>query len=93
MASGFEMIVRSMQNAAPMRCVECARDVNRARKRLIERQRPVLKPRGQRFAFEIVEHEKVDVTVVPDVVERADVRMTGARRSVASQGRELYFSS
>src|SRR5262245_32044727 len=64
-----------MNNAVAMRKRKSAGDLNRMTKRLIERQGAPFESRGQRFAFEILEHEKVDAVALSDVVKRADVRM------------------
>src|SRR5216684_3604318 len=46
---------------------------------LLRRERCLLEPMGQRFAFQVLHDEIVDTVLVADVVESADVRMTEAR--------------
>ena len=41
----------------------------------VERKRPLFEPRLQAFAFEVLHHQKIDSVLLPNVIERADVRM------------------
>ena len=45
---------------------------------LIQRQRPLVQPLGQRLPVEILHDQEVDPVLVPDVIEGADVRMVQA---------------
>ena len=64
-----------MDNPVAMRVVERAGDLDRARKRLVQRKAPVRQSRGQRVTFEVFHDEVVDLVMTPDVVESADVRV------------------
>lgn len=57
------------------RRVKSARDLDREPQRLLETQRPVPEPLGQRLTLEVLHHEEVDAILVADVVEGADVRV------------------
>ena len=79
-----------------VRLVQRARDLNRYRHGLLERQslawslqsRARRQPLGQRFALEVLHHQEIDAVLTPDVVERADMRMVqrrdGARFAIES---------
>ncbi len=46
--------------------------------RLIERQRALLQPLGQRVALQVLHDQEVDPVLGADVVQRADVRVVQA---------------
>ena len=65
----------------PCRCaflVQRVGDLDGVAQHLVGRQRPRRQPRGERLAFEILHHQEVGVTLLADVMERADVRMVQA---------------
>ena len=64
-----------MNDALTMRTVQRISDLDRARERLVERQRSFRQPRGERFAVDELHDEKVDALIVADVMDGADVRM------------------
>ncbi len=68
-----------MHDAGAVSLVECRRDLDREPKRVRHRQRTLDESRLQRLAFKQFHHQEVDAILLPDVVERADVRM--AQRS------------
>ena len=59
----------------PVRLVQRVRDLDGDRERLIQRQRPLLQPLGQRVALQVLHHQEVDPVLGADVMERADVRV------------------
>ena len=65
----------AVHKAAPVGGVERAGDLDRAGQRLLEGQRTAFQSCCDRLAFEILQHQEIDIVVVPDVVERADVRV------------------
>ena len=65
----------AVDDAGAMRLVERRRDLDRDLQRLVERQRALRQPVGQRLAFEVLHDEKRRALLLADVVERADVRM------------------
>ena len=64
-----------VDDSVPMRVVEGTGDLVRICKRLVQRHWPVRQSRGQRFAFEVLHDDEVDLIVTADVVESADVRV------------------
>src|SRR5205085_2172405 len=69
-------------DAAAMRVVEGVSDFNRAAEHLVERQRALGEPRRQRLTFQILHDEKMQPVVLPNVVERPDMRVVEARDRV-----------
>ena len=65
-----------------MRRGECIRNLDGALQRLIERQRAVLQPFGQRLAVEILHDEEVDAVLAAHVIQGADVRVIELRDRV-----------
>ena len=59
--------------------VECFSDLNAEPHGLGNRQWASAQPGRQRFAVQILHHEEVDAIVMPEVVERTDVRMREPR--------------
>ena len=68
-----------MDDALPVRVVERVGDLDAEAQRLVERQRPLREPLGERLAFEQLHDQVVGVALVADVVERADVRVRELR--------------
>ena len=68
-----------MDDARAMRRVERARDLDRDRQRLIERQRAFRQAIGERLAFDQFQDQRADAVAVFDAVDRADVRMVERR--------------
>ena len=69
---GFEI---AMDDPLAMRLVERVGDLGGDRQRLVERERPVLEPRGQRLALEMRHDQVVGAIDAADVVDAADVGM------------------
>ena len=67
-----------MGDALPVRLVEGVRNLDSDLQRLIERQRPLLQPLGQRVALEILHDQEVGALVLAHVVQRANVRVIQA---------------
>ena len=55
--------------------VQGIRDFDGNLERLVQWQRPLLEPLGQRVALQVFHHQEVDAVLAPDVVERANVRV------------------
>ena len=68
-----------MDDPLPVRPVEGVRDLKAVPEHLIERERPFHQPIRQRLPLEVLHDEELDAVLVPDVVERADVRMRELR--------------
>ena len=68
-----------MDDALAMRLVERVGDLGGDLQRLVERQRPLLEPRGQRLALEMRHDEVVRAIGAADVVDAADVGMVQRR--------------
>ena len=62
-----------------MRARERLRQGRRVLQRLGERQRPAGQPGAERLAVEVLHDEELEAVLLPDVVERADVRMVEPR--------------
>ncbi len=62
-----------MRHAFATRLVECVGDLCAIFEGLLQRQRTAAQSRGQRFAFHIFYHQKIQAVVVTDVVDLADV--------------------
>ncbi len=73
---GADCVV-SAENPLPVRLVQGIRD-NGNSQCLIEWQRSLLQPLGQRLSVEILHDQEVHPVLAPDVVESADVRMVQA---------------
>ena len=72
-----------MHDAGAVGAIERAADLDRHLQRVVRRQRAgPREARGQRLAFEELEHEEVGAGLGSDVVERADVRMIERRHGV-----------
>ena len=73
----------AMNDAAAMRGVKGARDLGPVTKQVLEGKRSLHKPRGERFAFDHLQHDVVERLAVdrllPDVMQGADVRMIQRR--------------
>ena len=69
-----------MDDARAVRAVERVADLDRDRERVLDRKprRPVQLVR-ERFAFEILQDEVVELSVAADVVDGADVRIVQGR--------------
>ena len=67
-----------MDDRLPVRLVQRVRDLDRHLQRLIQRQRAFFQPLGQRVALQVLHDQEVDPVLLPDVVERADVRVVQA---------------
>ena len=72
MLAGFRIPV---DDSVPMRMVEGAGYLVRMSKRLVQQQRSMAQSRGQRFTFEVLHDQVVDLIVTTDVVQSADVRV------------------
>jgi len=64
-----------VDDAGAVRLVERVGDLHRNRQRLIERKRALLQSLGERHALQVLHDQEVGRMLVPDVVQRADVRM------------------
>ena len=64
-----------MHDAGRVRGGERAGDLDRAAHGLLERQAAAREAVGQRLPFEELHHQVVGAVLVPDVEERADVRV------------------
>ena len=65
-----------MDDAGAVRAVERVADLDRNRERFIDRKpRRSAQPVRERLAFEILEHQVVELAVAADVVDGADVRI------------------
>ena len=75
-----------MDDSRAVRFVERVGDLDRVVKGLVQRQRAPRQAIGEGFTLEQLHHDEVGTAVVPDVVERTDVRMVqrgdGARFSL-----------
>ena len=68
-----------MHDPLPVRLVQRIRNVDGDSQRLIQRQRALLQPLGQRLPVEILHDQEVDPVLVADVMEGADVRVVQRR--------------
>ncbi len=64
-----------MRDARAMRRIQRARDFRRGPQQLGERQRSARETPLQRFSLNVFHDEEVAAVLVPDVVDRADMRM------------------
>jgi hypothetical protein len=73
-----------------MGLVECVSDLDRNLYRVVDIEGPSFQSVGQGPSFEMLHHEVVCAVVVPDVIERADVRMIqrGERHGLAFESRD-----
>ena len=62
----------------PVRLVQRIRDLNSNLQCLIQRQRALLQPVGQRLALQVLHDQEVDPVLAADVVEGANVRVIEA---------------
>ncbi len=62
-----------MHDPLPVRLIQRIRDLDGDLERLIERQRALFQPLGQRLPFEILHDEEVDAVLAANVEDRADV--------------------
>jgi len=62
-----------------VRAIERVGHLDRILQRELNREGPAYESVRQRFAFEILHHEEIEPILVPDVVQRADVRVIEAR--------------
>jgi hypothetical protein len=69
---GFQVPVH---DAVPVRAVERVRDLDTVAEDLVDRQRPLDEPMGQRHSFEQLHNEVIGLALAADVVESADVRV------------------
>ena len=80
-----------MGNAAAVCGIEPVADVDRDLQRQRRRQGPSRDPPGERFAFEVLEHQVIDAILTADVVQGADVRVVdlgdGARLALEALAR------
>ena len=67
-----------MHYAVAVGVVERVGDLNGVLQHLVQRQRALLQPVRQRFAFQVLHHQVVDSVLLADVVQRADVGMIQA---------------
>ena len=67
-----------MDHAVAMGVIERAGNLDGIAQRLIQRQRPFLQPLRERIAFQILHHQVIDVVLLADIVERADMRVIQA---------------
>ena len=67
-----------MGDPLPVRLVQRIRDLDGDLQRLIQRQRALLHPLGQRLPVEILHDQEVDPVLGADVMERANVRVVQA---------------
>ena len=65
----------AMDDSMEVRVIERAADLDGISERFVERHSPILQPRCQRFTLEVLHDEEIDLTMTPDVEERADVRV------------------
>jgi hypothetical protein len=65
----------AVNDAAVVRLVERIRDLDAGLKRLSERKRTLHQQIRKRLPLEVFHDQKVGPVLVPDVVQRADVRM------------------
>ena len=72
---GFEVPVH---DSVTMRLGQCARDLASVAQHVLDGERSVDQPLGQRCALEILHDEERQAVLVADVVQRADVRMIQA---------------
>jgi hypothetical protein len=63
----------------PVRLVQRVGDLDPEAQRLLRRERAFQEPVRQRFSFQVLHDEVLDAVLIPDVVERADVRMRERR--------------
>jgi hypothetical protein len=68
-----------MRDALAVRLVERLGDLDRNLQRLVQRQRPVLQPRGQRLAVQMRHDQVVRAIDAADVVDATDVGMVQGR--------------
>src|SRR5207253_1610501 len=69
----------AMDDAEAVRGIERAGDVGGDAQRVAQRQRPARERVGERLPLQVLHDEVVDAVLMPDVVERADVRMVQPR--------------
>jgi hypothetical protein len=68
-----------MHDARAVGPVQGGRDLDRIPERLIKRQRALGQSIGQGFPFEVLQHQEVGAILMPDIVERANVRVIQCR--------------
>ncbi len=68
-----------MDDPLPMRLTQCVGDLDSVAQELVERQRSALEALRQGLAFHALHHQEVHAVLMPDVVQRADVRMIQTR--------------
>ena len=68
-----------MHHAVPMRVVQCVGDLDGGAQRERQRQRAVFQSLREGRAVDILHHQEDRRTVLPDVMQRADIRMGDAR--------------
>ena len=64
-----------MHDTLPVRLVQRVGDLYGNAERLFRRQRPLPETLDQRLSFQMLHDQVVNVSLVPDIVECADVRM------------------
>jgi hypothetical protein len=69
----------AMDDPLAVRRIERGRDLPADAKHLVHRQPPLHKAIGERLPLDHLHHEVMRAALVPDVVERADVRMVQRR--------------
>ena len=67
-----------MHDPLPVRLVQRVRNLDGDLERLIQRQRALLQPLGQRLALQLLHDQEVDPVLVADVVQGANVRVAQA---------------
>ena len=67
-----------MDDPLPVRLVQRIRDLDGDLERLIQRQRALLQPLGQRVALQILHDQEVDPVLLADVMQSANVRVVQA---------------
>ena len=68
-----------MNDPRPMRRIERLAHFHADPQGLLQRNRAASQPVGQRFALQILHHQKIDAVLMPHVVQRADTRMIQRR--------------
>ena len=69
----------AMNDPRPMRGIERLAHFHADPHGLLQRNRTAPQPVGQRFALEILHHQKIDALLVAHVIQRADTRMIQRR--------------
>jgi hypothetical protein len=71
-----------MHDPRAMRPIERIGDLDRVLKRLFERERAFRESIGKRLTVDVLHHEVVGLIVMPDIVNRADMRMIQRRNDL-----------